>query len=231
MSAVTATPERTVEEIPDPPSGPSWLLRDSWTEAHRHLQALPRNPELLVFATLQPIMFVVLFVYVFGGSINVPGYDELQAVRDPRDLRPDRAVRFDLHRSRDRRRPEQGLRRTAAFAADVPVGRALRAHHQRRRAQRGVVRGDARGGVPGGVPHRGFDRRGGRGDAPAVRLRVRVLLDPGVHRPLGGFDRGRELGELHLDVPAHVHLVGVRGAGEHAELAAAHRRAQPVHDT
>jgi ABC-2 type transport system permease protein/oleandomycin transport system permease protein len=74
MSAVTATTGRTVEEIPDPPSGPLWLLRDSWTEAERHLRALPRNPELLVFATLQPIMFVVLFVYVFGGSVSVPGY-------------------------------------------------------------------------------------------------------------------------------------------------------------
>jgi ABC-2 type transport system permease protein/oleandomycin transport system permease protein len=71
---VTATPLPLPDAIADPPSGPSWLLRDSWTEATRHLRALPRNPELLVFAVLQPIMFVVLFVYVFGGSISVPGY-------------------------------------------------------------------------------------------------------------------------------------------------------------
>jgi len=57
------------------PMGRMWLLRDSWTEALRHMRALPRNPELLMFATIQPIMFVVLFVYVFGGSIDVPGYD------------------------------------------------------------------------------------------------------------------------------------------------------------
>jgi ABC-2 type transport system permease protein/oleandomycin transport system permease protein len=49
-----------------------WLLRDSWTEATRHLKAVSRSPELLVFATIQPIMFVVLFVYVFGGSVDVP---------------------------------------------------------------------------------------------------------------------------------------------------------------
>jgi ABC-2 type transport system permease protein len=55
-------------------SGPGWLLRDSWTEAVRHLRALPRNPELLLFATVQPLMFVLLFVYVFGGSIEVSGY-------------------------------------------------------------------------------------------------------------------------------------------------------------
>lgn len=56
------------------PTGPRWFLRDCWTEAHRHLLALPRDPEMLMFATIQPVMFVVLFVYVFGGSIDIPGY-------------------------------------------------------------------------------------------------------------------------------------------------------------
>jgi ABC-2 type transport system permease protein/oleandomycin transport system permease protein len=60
------------------PSGPAWLLRDSWTEATRHLRALPRNPELLMFATIQPIMFVLLFVFVFGDSIIVPGFEKYE---------------------------------------------------------------------------------------------------------------------------------------------------------
>ena len=51
-------------------------LRDSWTEALRHLQGMRRSPELLMYATIQPIMFVVLFVYVFGGAINAPGYSD-----------------------------------------------------------------------------------------------------------------------------------------------------------
>jgi ABC-2 type transport system permease protein len=55
-------------------TGAVWLVRDSWVEAIRHLRAMPRNPELLAFAAAQPIMFVVLFVYVLGGSIAVPGY-------------------------------------------------------------------------------------------------------------------------------------------------------------
>ena len=66
----------TPAEAHDVPSGPVWLLRDSWTEAVRHLRALPRNPELLVFATVQPVMFILLFVYVFGGSITVQGYSD-----------------------------------------------------------------------------------------------------------------------------------------------------------
>jgi len=56
------------------PTGPGWLARDTWTEATRHLIATWRNPDLLVFATIQPIMFVVLFVYVFGGAIAIPGF-------------------------------------------------------------------------------------------------------------------------------------------------------------
>jgi ABC-2 type transport system permease protein len=50
------------------------VLQDSWTEAGRHLRIIPRNVEVLIFATIQPIMFVVLFSYVFGGAIEAPGY-------------------------------------------------------------------------------------------------------------------------------------------------------------
>jgi ABC-2 type transport system permease protein len=53
----------------------SMTIGDSWVEAQRHLRIIPRNIELLLFATVQPIMFVVLFVYVFGGSIQVPGFE------------------------------------------------------------------------------------------------------------------------------------------------------------
>jgi ABC-2 type transport system permease protein/oleandomycin transport system permease protein len=76
MSTTAAAP--TGDALPradhDVPTGPVWALRDSWNEATRHLRALPRNPEMLVFATLQPIMFVLLFYYVFGGAIDTPGF-------------------------------------------------------------------------------------------------------------------------------------------------------------
>jgi len=49
--------------------------RDASTEATRHLRIIPRNPELLGFSLVQPIMFVLLFVYVFGGAIEVAGFD------------------------------------------------------------------------------------------------------------------------------------------------------------
>jgi ABC-2 type transport system permease protein len=58
------------------PGGALWAWRDSWTEAVRHLRAIPRQPDLLVFSIVQPVMFVVLFAYVFGDSITVPGYPD-----------------------------------------------------------------------------------------------------------------------------------------------------------
>jgi ABC-2 type transport system permease protein/oleandomycin transport system permease protein len=42
--------------------------------AERNLMRLPRAPELLIAFTVQPIMFLLLFRYVFGGAIKTPGY-------------------------------------------------------------------------------------------------------------------------------------------------------------
>jgi ABC-2 type transport system permease protein/oleandomycin transport system permease protein len=50
-------------------------VRDALVIAQRNLRRVPRSPELLVFMTIQPVMFVVLFVYVFGGAIATPGLD------------------------------------------------------------------------------------------------------------------------------------------------------------
>jgi ABC transporter DrrB family efflux protein len=51
------------------------LVTDTLVIAERNLVRLPRSPDLLLAFTVQPVMFVLLFVYVFGGAINTPGYD------------------------------------------------------------------------------------------------------------------------------------------------------------
>jgi len=47
-----------------------WLLSDTGTLTRRNLLAVTRIPEALFFSTVQPIMFVLLFRYVFGGAIH-----------------------------------------------------------------------------------------------------------------------------------------------------------------
>ena len=50
------------------------LVSDTLVIAERNLIRLPRAPDLLLAFTVQPIMFVLLFRYVFGGAIQTPGY-------------------------------------------------------------------------------------------------------------------------------------------------------------
>src|SRR5438067_13777743 len=50
----------------------SWAISDTMAIARRNLLKYVRVPTLLVFSTVQPVMFVVLFRYVFGGAIKLP---------------------------------------------------------------------------------------------------------------------------------------------------------------
>ncbi len=56
----------------------SWVVADIATMTKRNLLALTRTPEAVFFTTLQPIMFTLLFTYVFGGAIHVPGGHYIQ---------------------------------------------------------------------------------------------------------------------------------------------------------
>jgi ABC transporter DrrB family efflux protein len=54
----------------------SYAVSDTLVLARRSIFRIRRQPDLLVGYTIQPIMFVLLFVYVFGGAIEVPGFDD-----------------------------------------------------------------------------------------------------------------------------------------------------------
>jgi len=70
MTAISLENETTDHGGPQPPRG---MLHDTWVIARRGLVHMKRQPEALADATVQPIMFVLLFAYVFGGAIAVPG--------------------------------------------------------------------------------------------------------------------------------------------------------------
>lgn len=52
---------------------PKGIVHDVWVIARRGLIHMKRQPEQLSDATIQPIMFVLMFGYVFGGAIEAPG--------------------------------------------------------------------------------------------------------------------------------------------------------------
>jgi ABC transporter DrrB family efflux protein len=81
--AATAVPRATVEALPSPRR--TWRLpqvrrpslerfRSAATDAAvvsgRNLRHFVRQPQLLIFSTIQPVMFVLLFAYVFGGAVR-----------------------------------------------------------------------------------------------------------------------------------------------------------------
>lgn len=70
MNTITVLPEAAT---PQHHSKPMRAIRDSLIVTERNLVSYLRIPDQLFFSTVQPIMFVLLFTYVFGGAISIPG--------------------------------------------------------------------------------------------------------------------------------------------------------------
>ncbi|MGN5734523.1 ABC transporter permease [Arthrobacter psychrochitiniphilus] len=62
-------------EPPAPTVAVRWArwFTDGWITTRRNLIKIKRVPDVLVFTTLQPIMFVLLFTYIYAGVIDIPG--------------------------------------------------------------------------------------------------------------------------------------------------------------
>ena len=75
MTATTSTTalEPSNNQMPQATDGAMWAVRDTMAMTWRNLTTIRRVPQLLVFALVQPTIFVLLFRYVFGGSISIPG--------------------------------------------------------------------------------------------------------------------------------------------------------------
>jgi ABC-2 type transport system permease protein len=65
-------PAMTTDAAARPPHEPRGVLHDTWVIARRGLVHMRRQPEVLSDATIQPIVFVLLFSYVVGGAIDMP---------------------------------------------------------------------------------------------------------------------------------------------------------------
>lgn len=71
---MTTAPTADLAPVPEGtykrPRGIAAMFHDGSITTWRNLVSLPRTPELVLFTLIQPVMFVVLFNYVFGGSIG-----------------------------------------------------------------------------------------------------------------------------------------------------------------
>jgi ABC-2 type transport system permease protein len=74
MTALTVSPAGQLPGLAD--SGLSklwWAVKDTWVLAVRSIRRIAREPEQLADVTIQPAIFVLLFSYVFGSAIHLPG--------------------------------------------------------------------------------------------------------------------------------------------------------------
>ncbi|WP_407560781.1 ABC transporter permease [Streptomyces sp. 184] len=82
MTASTAPARTPAPAAPPGLGGVGQSVRDSLVVAKRNLLRMSRIPEVVIFGLIQPIMFVVLFSYVFGGSMNVGGSTNAEVYRE-----------------------------------------------------------------------------------------------------------------------------------------------------
>ena len=94
----------------------------------RNLLHIRRMPEMLLDVTVQSVMFVLLFAYVFGGAIAVQGANYKEFLL-PGIMVQTMVVLLGHRRHGAHQRPAEGVRRPVQVAAGPPVGGARRAEH------------------------------------------------------------------------------------------------------
>ena len=126
---------------PDAPTAARPLLRHSLVLAKRSLIKIVRTPEALIDVTLQPIIFLLLFTYIFGGAIAAARSHAYLQFLLPGILAQTIAMAGDRHRRQPQHRHHEGRLRPVPEPAHRPVGAAGRRGARGRRALRDPVRG------------------------------------------------------------------------------------------
>jgi ABC transporter DrrB family efflux protein len=73
MTTATLTHPRTDPVPVRKPAAVTGRLQDVWSMTRRNLVHISREPMQLSDVTIQPVLFTVLFIYIFGGGIPIPG--------------------------------------------------------------------------------------------------------------------------------------------------------------
>ena len=73
MAAMTPTTSPTSTPRSRSGAGFGWAVRDALAMTGRNFLNMRRLPQVLVFSLVQPVIFTLMFRYVFGGAIKIPG--------------------------------------------------------------------------------------------------------------------------------------------------------------
>ena len=149
MSTDQAAIRSALSSTPRPPrvSATSAAIAFGW----RGMLKVRHVPEQLLDVTITPVMFVLMFTYLFGGAIS--GLDRrVPGLHPPRHPRHVRAVHDGLLGRLAQHGPDQGRGRPLPDAADRPAGAADRRPARRRGALPGGGHGDHRAGPDPRLP-------------------------------------------------------------------------------
>ena len=213
MSTATAPPQRPRRNAPLVRGAvkprPFRLVRHSLALTKRSLIKTWRTPEALIDVTLQPALFLVIFVYIFGGAVAGSTHHYLQFLL-PGILAQTIATGAIVDRREPQHRPRQGHLRPVPVAADPAVGAADRRGARRRRAVRHRHDLDARVGYLMGFRiHTDPLQRDRR--LPARRaVRAVPELAAGLRRDEGAHLRRRAGHHVPADHAAELRLQRVR---------------------
>jgi ABC transporter DrrB family efflux protein len=69
----TSAPAMAARIATAPGGGLGWAIKDAVAMTSRNLLTMLRVPQVLVFSLVQPVIFTLMFRYVFGGAIKIPG--------------------------------------------------------------------------------------------------------------------------------------------------------------
>ncbi len=207
--------------------GVAGAASDGWVMAKRNLIKIKRVPDILVFVLISPIMFVLLFAYVFGGAIDVPGNIDYKEFLVPGifaqtvvfgatftgygladDMQKGIIDRF---RSLPMSQSAVLIGRTTSDVAYNVISLVIMA---------------LTGLLVGWRIREGLARRAARLPA-AAGVRLRDQLDHGLRRAAGAERRGRQQRLVHRDHAADVRLQRVRAADVLRRRAQDVRRVEP----
>ena len=110
-----------------------WAVSDTLTITKRNLLVWMRVPAYIVFTVIQPVIFVLMFRYVFGGAIPVHVRGGYVNFLMPGIIAQTAAFATLRHGHRAGPGAEEGRHRPAAVDADGPFGGAGRAAGRRHR--------------------------------------------------------------------------------------------------
>ena len=219
---VVAAPAHT-----KPPVAVLGRLHDVWALTRRNLVHISREPTQLSDVTVQPVLFTVLFIFIFGGGIPIPGggsYKDfalagllaLNLVTSTMGTAV--GLSTDLHEGiveRFRTLPMWRCRGAGgALGCRLDDLGAVRFHRGADRARRRVAAGRQL-------------RFGARRFRPGAVLRLLVVVDRGLRRSEQQESRIGRLIWIHSALPAGVRLQRDGAHPAHARLASSHRRLEP----